>query len=78
MREGREDDDGTKEVEKRAAVPLLPMRDIIARATILLPRILQQGNGRRAIALIIDTQQKIESEVIAFVDDLIEKMEVGS
>ncbi len=77
MREGREDDDGTKEVEKRAAAPLLPMRDIIARATILLPRILQQGNGRRAIALIIDTQQ-IESEVIAFVDDLIEKMEVGS
>lgn len=56
-RRGR--DDGTKEVvEKRAAAPLLPMRDIIARATILLQRVLQQGNGSRAIALIIDINRE--------------------
>ena len=50
-REGR--DDGMKVVvEKRAAAPLLPIRDIVAaRATIVLPRLLQQGNGSRAIAV---------------------------
>jgi len=46
-REGR-DDDGMKVVEKRAAPPLLPMCDIIASAA-MLPRLLQQGNGSRAI-----------------------------
>ena len=48
-REGRED--GMKAVEKRAAAPLLPIRDITARAAIV-PRLLQQGNGSRAIAVI--------------------------
>lgn len=52
-REGR--DDGMKVVvvvKQRAAAPLLPIRDIVAaRATIVvLPRLLQQGNGSRAIA----------------------------
>ena len=49
-----ERDDGMKVVvvvKQRAAAPLLPIRDIVAaRATIVLPRLLQQGNGSRAIA----------------------------
>ena len=61
-----ERDDGMKVVvEKRAAAPLLPIRDIVAaRATIVLPRLLQQGNGSRAIAVIdvsiINKQYRVE------------------
>lgn len=62
-REGR--DDGMKVVvvvKQRAAAPLLPIRDIVAaRATIVLPRLLKQGNGSRVIAVIIDVSIIIQA-----------------
>jgi hypothetical protein len=53
-------------VEKqRAAAPLLPIRDIVAaRATIVLPRLLQQGNGSRAIAVNNDVSIIIQAGLI--------------